>query len=113
MQWIVYSHCINDWSNSFKFYYYFQAKKLADKAAKLSDKENKGDTDKKGKKRKNSGEAVEEEVKLKKEKKVTVSKYKVAADLVKAMKEDKLNSKVWKELLEKDYKTRNRVSHGF
>ena len=113
MQWIVNSHCINDWSNSFKFYYYFQAKKLADKAAKLSDKENKGDADKKGKKRKNSGEAGDEEVKQKKEKKVTVSKYKVAADLVKAMKEDKPNSKVWKELLEKDYKTRNRVSHGF
>ena len=79
----------------------------------MSDKENKGDADKKGKKRKNSGEAGDEEVKLKKEKKVTVSKYKVAADLVKAMKEDKPNSKVWKELLEKDYKTRNRVSHGF
>jgi len=86
-----------------------QAKKLADKAAKLSDKENKGDADKKGKKRKNSGEAGDEEVKQKKEKKVTVSKYKVAADLVKAMKEDKPNSKVWKELLEKDYKTRKEL----
>ena len=35
--------------------------------------------------------------------------YKIAADLVKAMKEGKLNSKIWKEVQETKFKTRKEL----
>ena len=35
--------------------------------------------------------------------------YKIATDLVKAMKEDKLNSKIWKEVQETPFKTRKEL----
>ena len=35
--------------------------------------------------------------------------YKIAADLVKAMKEGKLNSKIWKEVQETPFKTRKEL----
>ena len=72
-------------------YHETQAKKLAEKAAKLSDKEKMGDKKAKGKKRKNSEEV--ETLRNSKNAKISTIKYKIAADLVKAMKEDKLNSK--------------------
>merc|ERR1712029_1173604 len=53
-----------------------QAKKLAEKAAKLSDKENQGDEKTKGKKRKNSEEV--EPLSNAKNQKVAVTKYKIA-----------------------------------
>ena len=84
-----------------------QAKKLAEKAAKLSDKENQGDEKAKGKKRKNSEEV--EPLSESKSAKISVAKFKISADLVKAMKEDKLNSKVWKEVQSQQFKNRKEL----
>merc|ERR1712012_781440 len=88
-------------------YHETQAKKLAEKAAKLSDKENQGEEKVKGKKRKISEEV--EPLGNSKSAKISTIKYKIAADLVKAMKEDKLNSKVWKEVQCQEFKTRKEL----
>ena len=78
-----------------------QAKKLAEKAAKL---EEEGDQTKKGKKRKNSEEADTGD--QSKQKKVAVAKYKVQAEHREAMKKDKLNVKLWKQIQAIEMKTR-------
>ena len=57
----------------------------------------------KGKKRKNSEETDSGENTKKKN---VVSKYKISADLKEAMKKDKLNIKMWKEIQGKELKTR-------
>ena len=79
-----------------------QAKKLAEKAAKLE--EEGGDKPKgKGTKRKNSDEADSEQIK---QKKVAVAKYKISADHKKAFNKDALNVKLWEQVLDKEMKTR-------
>ena len=78
-----------------------QAKKLAEKAAEL---EEDGEQPKKGKKRKNSEEADSGD--QSKQKKVAVAKYKIQAEHKAAMKKDKLNVKLWKEIQDKEMKTR-------
>ena len=79
-----------------------QAKKLAEKAAKLE--EEGGDKPKgKGKKRKNSEEADSEQIKPKK---VAVAKYKINADIQAAIKKDALNVKLWQQVMDKEMKTR-------
>lgn len=79
-----------------------QAKKLAEKAAKLDEEVDKPKG--KGKKRKNSGELDPRD--NSKQKKVPVAKYKVSAEHKEAMKKDKLNEKLWKELQVQELKTR-------
>ena len=78
-----------------------QAKKLAEKASKLGAEGEKPVG--KGKKRKNSDETDSGENTKKKN---VVSKYKISADLKEAMKKDKLNIKMWKEIQGKELKTR-------
>ena len=78
-----------------------QAKKLAEKAAKLDEVDKpKG----KGKKRKISGDLDTRD--SSKQKKVPVAKYKVSTEHKEAMKKDKLNVKLWKEVQAKEMKTR-------
>ena len=73
----------------------------AEKAAEL---EEDGEQPKKGKKRKNSEEADSGD--QSKQKKVVVAKYKIQAEHKAAMKKDKLNVKLWKEIQDKEMKTR-------
>ena len=79
-----------------------QAKKLAEKAAKLDEEVDKPEG--KGKKRKNSGELDPRD--NCKQKKVPVAKYKVSAEHKEAMKKDKLNAKLWTDLQAQELKTR-------
>ena len=86
-----------------------QAQKLKEKAAKLEaegeDKEN-GKESKRGKKRKSSSEL--EPLKTK-QIKVAEAKYKISSDLVQAMKADKLNAKMWKEVLGQKFTTKKEM----
>ena len=75
-------------------YHEKQAKKLAEKVAKLGEEAYKPKGTRK--KRKNSGELDPRD--NSKQKKVPVAKYKVSAEHKEAMKKDKLNEKLWKEL---------------
>ena len=75
-----------------------QAEKMRAKAAKLDEKENATGSKKvRGEKRKGKV-AEEEETEAKREKKAPVAKFKIPANILKAMASDKLNKRLWGEV---------------
>ena len=86
-----------------------QAEKMRAKAAKLAKKENPSGS-KKARGQKRKGEVEEgEETKAKREKKAPVAKFKIPANLLKAMDSDKVNKRLWGEIQSKEFKTRKEL----
>ena len=86
-----------------------QAEKMRAKAAKLDEKENATGSKKvRGEKRK--GKVAEgEETEAKREKKAPVAKFKIPANILKAMASDKLNKRLWGEVESRDFNTRKEL----
>ena len=82
------------------------------KAAKLEEKENAATStnSKKARGEKRKGKVgEEEETEAKREKKAPVAKFKIPANILKAMASDKLNKRLWGEVQSKEFNTRKEL----
>ena len=87
-----------------------QAEKMKAKAAKLDEKENATSTSNKARGAKRKGKVGEgEETEAKREKKAPVAKFKIPANILKAMTSDKLNKRLWGEVQSKEFNTRKEL----
>ena len=82
-----------------------QAEKLKAKAAKFEEKEKSSEKKSRGKKR-NYKDEEEIETKAKISKTVPVARFKIPADILKAMDQDKINKRLWDEVRGREYVTR-------